>query len=761
MPFKEKYNSLDSTSNKNVETRRNMAHKDSETITEGIFRDFYGATTFIEKSAIPKEYGFKSKKDINEDGYPDFFYETEKYAIVVEVKATLKQYKTACIEAKFYARINTLKKDVFAISMAGQTVEEYKAGLYYIIDGDKIKEYETDGKLLSLADVSKIYKKIKYSDKISNEALKKKLKSLNDRFQEYQIKDTERSLFFSGLMIALKDENFIGSYELVKEPNESQQRAVSHKLISAHYLNEKILESIVSQINDKANSHSKEFHWKDRFSFIKNIDIPLSEYKSIIKDIENNIFIPFQEDEKQDILSRAYKIFLSRAGKIDNKNIILTPDHIKQLMIDLARLDVTDKVLDTCTGSGGFLMEALEQLVGLAKGNGKTIDEIINKQLIGVESDPTLFALACSNMFLHNDGRSNLIFGSSLSADNNKEVIEYIRSLKPNKCIINPPYEKNLPILFVKQAIDFLDSNGRLVVIMPTTTLNKNIGKDTNEILKLARLDFVIKMPEHLFSEQGRTVNTSIFGFTKTRHRASDKVIFYNMQDDGLVSVQHKGRVDKYGKWDGIKNAVIERIVNNNPDVGNYEMRSIYKGEELNCYGYKTNHRPNVNLVPFGKLFDTKTKGSLASDDAEPGEYPFITASEEWKTHNTYDLDKEAIVYAVAASGSLGRCHYVNGKFIASNLCLVLTPKNPQKYPINMLFYSVFLNSVRQRVRNEIADGTSKLTISVEDLDNYLIEYIPIETQNQIADEYKKKVLSIKNQLNTAEKEIENKIINL
>lgn len=29
-------------------------------------------------------------------------------------------------------------------------------------------------------------------------------------------------------------------------------------------------------------------------------------------------------------------------------------------MVELARLNVKDVVLDTCTGSGGFLMEAME-----------------------------------------------------------------------------------------------------------------------------------------------------------------------------------------------------------------------------------------------------------------------------------------------------------------------------------------------------------------------------------------------------------------
>ena len=84
-----------------------------------------------------------------------------------------------------------------------------------------------------------------------------------------------------------------------------------------------------------------------------------------------------QNDEKQDILGKAYKIFLKRAGKIDNKNIILTPDHIKSLMVELARLNVNDVVLDTCTGTGGFLMEAMEVLINLANSDEeKTIGKI-------------------------------------------------------------------------------------------------------------------------------------------------------------------------------------------------------------------------------------------------------------------------------------------------------------------------------------------------------------------------------------------------
>ena len=732
----------------------------SETVTEGIFRDFYGIGTFIEKSAIPSSYGFKSKNKTHYKGYPDFFRDNvdEDFVIVVEAKAD--DYKRACKDVCYYARNNKIDKDIVAISIAGQSKSTYRAGLFLLLKGSSYMEIPTDGKLLQLKDIARIYRKEKYGEStVSTDTLKKTIKQLNKDFQKNNIKDTERSLFFAGLMIALKDNTFAKTYMNIQIPTDEEKKHAKYRLLDAHNLNLAILDAIVRQISNKINNLSKEYNWKDRFSFIKNIDYPMSDYKKMIKKIETQIFRPFRMDEKQDILGRAYKIFLSKAGKIDNKNIILTPDHIKNLMVDLARLCVDDVIIDTCTGSGGFLMEAMENLIDLAKNNSVSICRIKEKQLIGFETDPTLFALACSNMFLHGDGRTNLIYGSSLVGIES-EIFEEIKRLKPNKCIINPPYENKNPIIFTKQALDFIEPNGKLIIIMPTPTLNRNIGGLTDEILKMAKLDFVIKMPNNLFSEQGRTVNTSIFGFTKTPHEKNDKVVFYNMEDDGLVSVQHKGRIDKNKKWESIKEKVI-RCIKYSEDVdAEYSKRTIYNGEILNCYGIKENAGNGRNWVKLGMLFNEE-KGSLQSENNEEGRFDFITASEEWKTHCSYDHDCEAIVYAVQAGGSLGRCHYVKGKFIASNLCLVLTPKTDSNYFVNVQFYSMYLNAIRKQIVRELADGTSKLTISAYDLMNYYVEYFPMDRQNELVAYQRKKILPLQNKLKKEEERLQSKISEL
>jgi type I restriction enzyme S subunit len=134
----------------------------------------------------------------------------------------------------------------------------------------------------------------------------------------------------------------------------------------------------------------------------------------------------------------------------------------------------------------------------------------------------------------------------------------------------------------------------------------------------------------------------------------------------------------------------------------------------------------NWQKVKIGDLFNIE-KGSLQSSKCTVGDFDFITASSEWKTHNEYTHEEEALIVAVAASGSLGRVHYVNGKFIASDLCFVLTPKFLDKYPLDLEFYFHVLRSIRDDLVKSTATGTSKLAINKGNFSNYEIPYFDID----------------------------------
>lgn len=137
----------------------------------------------------------------------------------------------------------------------------------------------------------------------------------------------------------------------------------------------------------------------------------------------------------------------------------------------------------------------------------------------------------------------------------------------------------------------------------------------------------------------------------------------------------------------------------------------------------------NNQMIPIGKLFDIE-KGELQSTKCTPGDFDFITAAEDWKTHNEYSHECEALIFAAAASGSLGRTHYVDGKFTTSDLCYILTPKDEAKYPLNLSFYHFVFNSLRLTLVAATKSGTSKESINQTNFKNYEIPYFNIELQD-------------------------------
>ncbi|MGV1021185.1 restriction endonuclease subunit S [Empedobacter falsenii] len=129
-------------------------------------------------------------------------------------------------------------------------------------------------------------------------------------------------------------------------------------------------------------------------------------------------------------------------------------------------------------------------------------------------------------------------------------------------------------------------------------------------------------------------------------------------------------------------------------------------------------------------------KGSLQSSKCTQGEYNFITASKDWKTHNEFEYDCEALIFAAAASGSLGRTHYVNGKFITSDLCFIITPKDEKKFPIDLKFYHIIFNTLKEDIVKNTKAGTSKEAIGLKALGEYELPYIEIDKQREISSKF-------------------------
>jgi len=142
-----------------------------------------------------------------------------------------------------------------------------------------------------------------------------------------------------------------------------------------------------------------------------------------------------------------------------------------------------------------------------------------------------------------------------------------------------------------------------------------------------------------------------------------------------------------------------------------------------------------MSLMRIDDLFHFE-KGTLQSSKCTEGEFDFITASSEWKTHNEYTHDCEALVFAAAASGSLGRTHYVNGKFISSDLCFIITPKDPKEFPIDLKFYHMIFNEFKDDIVKNTKAGTSKEAISLKAFGKYKLPYFNIDKQVEAKNQF-------------------------
>ena len=66
-------------------------------------------------------------------------------------------------------------------------------------------------------------------------------------------------------------------------------------------------------------------------------------------------------------------------------------------------------------------------------------------QLYGIEFDREIFALACANMLIHKDGKTNL---EQLDSQT-QEACDWIKSKNITKVLMNPPFESKYGCLII------------------------------------------------------------------------------------------------------------------------------------------------------------------------------------------------------------------------------------------------------------------------------------------------------------------------
>ncbi len=319
----------------------------------------------------------------------------------------------------------------------------------------------------------------------------------------------------------------------------------------------------------------------DVFVFIKNLGTGNeSAYSRFMKDAvfmiqSPRILTKVVDDiktlnmEDRDTMGDVYEYILGKMAASGTNGQFRTPRHIIRMMVNLMEPKVDDVICDPAMGSAGFIVESAKYI---QKRHG---DELLLQEnaehyrtsmFHGFDTDTTMLRIGAMNLMLHGVDAPDIKWQDSVS-DQNTDTNRY------TLCLANPPFAgsvdgqsiaksltsiastKKTELLFLALFVRMLRTGGRCASIVPdgvlfgTSTAHMAIRK---ELVDNQRLQAVISMPSGVFQPYSG-VSTAILVFTKTNAGGTDKVWFYDMQNDGFSLDQKRVKIDDDDRDDVVR----------------------------------------------------------------------------------------------------------------------------------------------------------------------------------------------------------------
>lgn len=188
---------------------------------------------------------------------------------------------------------------------------------------------------------------------------------------------------------------------------------------------------------------------------------------------------------KVDGIGAAYEVLGMRTGKDVKAGQFFTPENVVKFMVKLAELDQDDVILDPACGTARFLIYAMEDIRKKLTGRNleEKFEEIKTKQLYGSDYDLNVAKLAKMNMYIHGDGKANIMDKDGLLLYEFDEKIDVI--------LTNPPLG---PQSYTRTSYDDDFRLKRIEVIPKTNVTEQKLEeyraklKEREKLLKITRL---------------------------------------------------------------------------------------------------------------------------------------------------------------------------------------------------------------------------------------------------------------------------------
>jgi len=225
---------------------------------------------------------------------------------------------------------------------------------------------------------------------------------------------------------------FIKLYEEKKEKEEKQKNRFTSTSFPDYQIyvrdSQTAIHKLFSDIkNDNELRDCKLLTNDDRLSDRLKDDFVLENF---IKPFEQYAFYT----TKVDGLGAAYEVLGKLSGKDVTVGQFFTPENVVTFMVKLAELHESDTVFDPACGTARFLTKSMQEMMEKVKGTRdekEKVKKIQREQLFGTDDDPTVAKLAKMNMYIHGDGKTNILDQDGLT--------QFSKDGKIDVILTNPP----------------------------------------------------------------------------------------------------------------------------------------------------------------------------------------------------------------------------------------------------------------------------------------------------------------------------------
>lgn len=239
-----------------------------------------------------------------------------------------------------------------------------------------------------------------------------------------------------------------------------------------------------------------------------------------------------------------------------------TPRHIIDMAVEMMKPKLGEKIIDPAMGTAGFLIEAAKYIKDHQKAellNVQNAKAFSDSMFFGCDNDLNMARIGYMNCVLHGIKNPEISVDSLLEGEYAKPFLG-----KFDLILQNPPFSgslvqsavngglltvantKRTELLFVSLMIKLMKLGGRGMSIVPDSVLETNnekaYGSLRRELVEKQKLIAIISLPSSLFkaptkkgsSSRGASIKTSFVVFQRTDKGGTDRVMYYNLENDGF-----------------------------------------------------------------------------------------------------------------------------------------------------------------------------------------------------------------------------------